>query len=64
MDYRGFRLFQVIHNNEVFVMAEPININDMITKIKETTIAGEDFEDVQRKIDRNFRKNIIMDKNG
>ncbi len=57
IEYKGFRMFQVIHNNnEMFVMAEPIDINDMITKIKETTIAGETFEDVKRKIDKNFIK--------
>jgi hypothetical protein len=59
LKYKGFKLFQVIHNNnETFVMAEPININDIITKVKETTIAGENFEEVKRKIDKNFKKNI------
>lgn len=58
IEYKGFSIFEVIHNNnEKFVMAEPINVNDIITKIKETTLAGENFEDVKKKIDKNFLKN-------
>lgn len=54
-EYRGFRLFEAVHNgNERFVIAEPVNVNAIITKIKETVITAETFEEAKRKIDENY----------